>query len=341
MGERAQLARRSRGFVAALGILAVSGCGGSGTGPTPVPPPGAPTVSCPANIQALAHNGTPPNVTYDTPVAQGGQTPVTVACSPASGSTFQTGNTSVTCVATDSLSQTGSCAFDVTVSPVPRLSVTKFMAFGDSLTSGTTSPAPTILSLDESDSYPTKLLAMLSATYQDQTISMINEGLPGRKAKDDVSRFRSTVRNDSPEVVLLMHGANDLLSDKEAGIRDALQAIDEMVRYAKGRGVKVLLATLPPQNPAGQRGGGAVALPEMNRGLADTAQHDNVPLVDINAQMGTYVGYIGADGLHPTPVGYQRIAEIWRDAIQAAYEEPAAPAPSTSMPEPTGFRRRR
>ena len=42
--------------------------------------------------------------------------------------------------------------------------------------------------------------------------------------------------------------------------------------------------------------------------------------------MGTYVGYIGVDGLHPTPEGYTKIAEIWRDAIQAAYEQPAAPA---------------
>jgi lysophospholipase L1-like esterase len=79
----------------------------------------------------------------------------------------------------------------------------------------------------------------------------------------------------------------------------------------------------------------------LNRGIAATAADEGARLVDLYGQMGTYVGYIGVDGLHPTPEGYTKIAEIWRDAIQAAYDQPAAPAPSMSMPEPTGFRRRR
>ena len=34
-------------------------------------------------------------------------------------------------------------------------------------------------------------------------------------------------------------------------------------------------------------------------------------------------GYIGEDGLHPTPQGYDRMAEIWRDKIQEVYDRPA------------------
>src|SRR5690606_3128096 len=39
---------------------------------------------------------------------------------------------------------------------------------------------------------------------------------------------------------------------------------------------------------------------------------------------------IGEDGLHPTPAGYTRLAELFRDAIQANFElpPPAAPAPA-------------
>ena len=36
-----------------------------------------------------------------------------------------------------------------------------------------------------------------------------------------------------------------------------------------------------------------------------------------------WVGYIGVDGLHPTPQGYDRMAEIWRDKIQEVYDRPA------------------
>ena len=340
MGERAQLARRSRVFAAALGILAVSSC--SGNGPTQVPPPpGAPTVNCPANIQAFAHNGTPPNVTFDTPVAQGGQTPVNVACSPASNTTFPLGTEPVVCTATDSRGQTGNCTFNVTVNAVPLIAKTNFMAFGDSMTEGTTSPAPMLLTTNPSDAYPVKLQALLAGRYLDQTIVMTNEGKGGQKAKEDVSRFVDALRADHPQAVLLLEGANDLNTYGDDGIPGVLGAFERMIKEAKSRGAEVFLATLPPQNPDGKNGHSAGLLPKLNRGIAETAADEGARLVDLYGQMGTYVGYIGIDGLHPTPEGYTKIAEIWRDAIQAAYEQPAAPAPSMSMPEPTGFRRRR
>ena len=306
------------------------------------PPPGAPTVSCPANIQAFAHNGTAPTITFDTPVPQGGQSPVAVVCSPASDSTFQVGTSPVVCTATDARGQTGNCTFNVDVNPVPQLAVTNFMAFGDSLTEGTTSPAPTILTVNPPDSYPYQLQAMLAARYLDQTIVVVNEGKAGQQAKDDVDRFVDAVRRDTPQVVLLMEGANDILIYKEDGIRGVLTALEDMIHEAKSRGAVVFLATLPPQNPEGSRGGGAEALPDLNRGIIHTAADEGATLVDINAQMGTYVGYIGVDGLHPTPVGYQKIAEIWRDAIQAAYEKPATVRPGDSPATVhTAVRRRR
>jgi hypothetical protein len=126
-----------------------------------VPPPGAPTVSCPANVQAFAHNGTPPNVTFDTPVAQGGQAPVTVACAPASNTTFPVGMQPVVCTATDSRGQTGNCTFDVTVNAVPVIAKTNFMAFGDSITEGITSPAPMLLTTNPSDAAGRGFLATL------------------------------------------------------------------------------------------------------------------------------------------------------------------------------------
>jgi lysophospholipase L1-like esterase len=208
------------------------------------------------------------------------------------------------------------------------------MAFGDSLTAGTISPAPTLLMIDEPGSYPSQLLPMLTARYTDQTITMVNEGFPGHLAKDDLGRFSEALSEDQPNIVLLMHGANDLLNLQEAGISDALQAIDSMVRQANGRGIHVLLATLPPQNPAGSRGRGAAALPDFNAGIAHTAELDAVPLVDLYGQMGTYQGYIGVDGLHPTEVGYAKIAEIFMKVIKSTLEVPPG-APPTLLPQTT------
>jgi lysophospholipase L1-like esterase len=340
MGEpiRGVSTRISTFGLSAICAVTLAACGGNASGPTQGPPP---TLACPAPVQALSHNGTAPTVTYDTPVGQGGEAPVTTACTPASGGTFELGTTTVTCTATDAGGQSASCSFGVHVSAVPRIVGTRFVAFGDSMTAGTISPAPTMLMIDEPGSYPSQLLPMLSARYSDQTITMVNEGYPGRFARDDLGRFGTVLSQDHPDIVLLMHGANDLLNLQQAGISDALQAIDSMVRQATGQGIHVLLATLPPQNPAGSRGRGAVALPDFNAGIAHTAELDSVPLVDLYGQMGTYQGYIGVDGLHPTEVGYAKIAELFMNAVKSNLEVPpdAPPDAPPSRTSPQSTRR--
>jgi lysophospholipase L1-like esterase len=60
-----------------------------------------------------------------------------------------------------------------------------------------------------------------------------------------------------------------------------------------------------------------------------------VIIVDLfNGLGGVPDGNIGADGLHPTPAGYDRIAQIWFEAIQKQYEQPNTPAPTLSLKRP-------
>ncbi|HQR35494.1 MAG TPA: ExeM/NucH family extracellular endonuclease [Blastocatellia bacterium] len=76
----------------------------------------APTVTCPANITTNTAAGQcSAVVTYTTPTANDNCSGATVSCSPASGSTFAKGVTTVTCTATDAANLTGSCTFTVTV----------------------------------------------------------------------------------------------------------------------------------------------------------------------------------------------------------------------------------
>ena len=56
--------------------------------------------------------------------------------------------------------------------------------------------------------------------------------------------------------------------------------------------------------------------------------------LDLFNLMGTYVGYIGMDGLHPTPTGYQKIAELWQEEIQRHFEV------TGGQPNPLRFTRR-
>src|ERR1700730_17539280 len=118
-------------------FLLTAGCS-STTAPTPIPPTGPPTISCPAGKTAQSADGNPVAVTYADPTFTGGQSPFTLACTPVSGATYPVGATMVTCTITDAQRRTSNCTFPVTVvmPPPPRLSVTTFMAFGDSITWG-------------------------------------------------------------------------------------------------------------------------------------------------------------------------------------------------------------
>ena len=84
---------------------------------------------------------------------------MTVACSPASGSVFQVGSTTVTCTATDQRQRTDTCAFTVVVTVPPKLNLTTFVAFGDSMTAGEvvsegSVPGFHVLAIDPGAAYP-------------------------------------------------------------------------------------------------------------------------------------------------------------------------------------------
>ena len=76
-----------------------------------------PTISCPANTTATAAIGQLSTVvTFSAPTVADNCPGATVVCSPASGSTFSLGITTVTCTATDASSNQASCTFKVAVS---------------------------------------------------------------------------------------------------------------------------------------------------------------------------------------------------------------------------------
>jgi hypothetical protein len=72
-------------------------------------------VRCPGSRAVDAPTNDPVTVSWPAPATVGGVGPVTVSCTPASGSTFAVGITTVTCTATDSLGHIATCSFHVTV----------------------------------------------------------------------------------------------------------------------------------------------------------------------------------------------------------------------------------
>jgi len=314
--------------------IATGACGGRGATITPGPTPAVahpPLINCPAGISAESHVGHLPLVSFDPPSTTDGQPPVIVTCAPDAGSEFQVGTTTVMCEAADSLARKASCTFDVHVAPVPVIQKTKFMAFGDSLTEGKigfrgTDPTTPF-------NYETLLQAKLALRYETQSITMVKEPQSGEKTGDGKWRFAPAFDQARPEVVLLLEGTNDLLgSQDKATIDSATDALRTMVEYAKARGAKVFIATLPPMNPnVFPLGAPSAAVPTLNDRIRGMAMTQGIPIVDLGAAIP--VGLIGPDGKHPTAEGYAAIAEEFYESIVAALEvtppalrEPASPA---------------
>jgi lysophospholipase L1-like esterase len=274
-------------------------------------------------------------VTYPPATVTGGASPVTVTCTPTSGSSFNVGTTAVACTAVDAAAQRAQCSFTVTLTPLV-ISVTKYVAFGDSLTEGENGRLA-ILGwgfIDPTATYPVKLQALLNGEYPGQSITVPNHGTSGDPVAAGIVKLPGVLATEHPGALLLLMGYNDLFFPCHIGLSNSpecAQAISqvtlgirELIRTGKRPeyGVRyIFVSTLTPPGPF--LGGPADrriandAIVRTNAGIATMVRSEGVTLVD------TYPGFIGhendyidQDGLHLKPAGYQALADSFFAVIK-------------------------
>jgi lysophospholipase L1-like esterase len=329
-------------LVAFLAVpLINAACSKSPTAPTPPPPPpppppvaAAPSLSCGDGLSRSTLNAGGLELHFDSPRATDGEGAVNVSCSPGTGSVFPLGTTRVTCTATDSLNRTATCSFDVTISRLPTLSKTRFMAFGDSITQGeVTSPiggslitgagTATKQIIVPAAAYPSVLDRTLKGRYATQAsqIFVSNQGRAGEKAIDARNRYYAALSFDRPDAVMLMTGYNDIPSGADGAASTAASEMRLMAQEARLRGMRVFIATLAPPNFRGSKAISQFLVDDFNNRVKVIATAEGATLVDVYAGLLPDVQrYIGLDGLHPTEAGYSKIADLFFQAIQNAFE---------------------
>jgi lysophospholipase L1-like esterase len=179
--------------------------------------------------------------------------------------------------------------------------------------------------------YPFVLQQQLAFRYTTQTVLMGNEGSPGEYASDPmaVSRFNGVISRGTYDVVLIMEGSNDLFGAVATLIPGAAENLRGMIRSARSRGVRPYIATIPPMNPLGVRGGGASLVATMNDQIRALSVQESITLVDVNQAFGANLSLLSVDGLHPNANGYALIAETFFQTLRATLE--VAPA-VTALP---------
>jgi lysophospholipase L1-like esterase len=324
-----------------VGALLCVACTDNPIAPPPPPPLDPISLRCPQPLSILSPRDQPTSVAYVQPIGSSGAPPVTVTCTPASGAIFQLGTTMVMCTGADAQQRTASCSFSVTVTRPPRLSVTRFVAFGDSITAGeinNDSNGNVARVVDPVNNYPVKLQGMLTARYTAQQFLVSNQGQSGNRANLDVNRLASVVTQQRPDVLLLLEGVNDIDGDGASAIPAAIQALRSMILIARGLGVSVYVGTLLPQRPSALRAVQPLLVPVFNNQLVPVAVANGAKVVDLyTAFLPHLTTWIGADGLHPNAVGYEQMAQIFFNQIKTDFEVSAS---TTLLPTFTSKRRR-
>ena len=219
--------------------------------------------------------------------------------------------------------------------PVPdrSLGATRFIAFGDSITCGVESivfgnladlqcPAGTV-------GYPERLLGMLR-TYNpaQQSLFGVNKrGEPGERASEGERRLTAELTElagagvppgQRPQVLLLLDGINDMIGGVSP-VR-AASSVAQLVQIARLFNLTVLVATMPQTyhtiepNTGRVRDNAAAEIPTFNAEIRRLSAQ-NVYIVDLYAAFGSNRSLIGDDGLHPTPAGYDVMAQQFHAAI--------------------------
>lgn len=309
---------------------ALAACGGhkSPGGPSGNPP----QLSCPADIAIQGVGAASQQVDFDPPVATDGTPPVDTTCSPASGSSFPLGASTVNCVASDASSRTAMCSFKITLTG-NSIGLTKYEAFGDSLTAGETGReflnAPLFDDVD--NAYPTKLQADFDAVYPGQGITVINKGHNGDPVEVTDTIIRDTLPTDRPDAVLILSGFNNLRNScghggapLSPGCEKAIQAVGDgirdCIRHTKDTdSVRfIFVSTLTPPGASGSNRIDPEAIIEANNEIRKRVGESGAVLVDSYAAfVGHEADYVNVDGLHLRPAGYQAPADAFFAAITA------------------------
>ena len=166
---------------------------------------------------------------------------------------------------------------------------TRIICFGDSLTAGT--------GASKGMNYPSQLSRRIGQ-------EVINAGVPGDTTADGLARLEADVLSQSPRLVLITLGGNDLKN--QAPKDEAFRNLREIVERIHGAGAVAII--------------GGIDIPFYGRGFGAAyrklAQDTGAVLIDniLEDIMGDRARM--SDPIHPNDAGYAIVAERFHEAIR-------------------------
>ena len=164
------------------------------------------------------------------------------------------------------------------------------LAFGDSLTFGNGARAEA--------SYPAVLQTLIGRR-------VLRAGVPGEVTAQGLARLPGVLRDSAPDLLVLIHGGNDLLQRRPR--EDTRANLRAMVQMARQRGVAVVLIGVP--NLGLILGRSAGFYEELAEELDLPYDGEALPAILIQPSLKS-------DAIHPNAQGYRKLAEAVAELLR-------------------------
>jgi acyl-CoA thioesterase I len=186
-----------------------------------------------------------------------------------------------------SLGTLASCGGGDRLKPLPKNAV--ILAFGDSLTFGT--------GVKPEQSYPSVLEDLLGR-------QVINAGIPGEVTVKGLARLPALLDQHHPNLVILIHGGNDMLRRQSARITS--ENLRKMITLIRSEGADVVMLGVP--NPS-------IFLSAAN--FYETVAEETDTPIDTDA-IADILQYPAnkSDPIHPNRKGYKMLAQSVHDLLE-------------------------
>ena len=175
--------------------------------------------------------------------------------------------------------------------------------------------------------YAPLLEPVLDLRYPEQAAAIVvtNGGQAGERTAQGLVRLQGLLASPNAwDLVVIMEGMGDAIDDVAASTVRA--RLGTMVDEVKGWGKLVVLCTLTPVT-SGPGNPNPALVATYNGEIRTLATQTGVVLADFAAQFAGTPGFLSADGMHPTPAGYQMMAEYLVGLIETHFEAVWRPVP--------------
>jgi lysophospholipase L1-like esterase len=192
------------------------------------------------------------------------------------------------------------------------------VTFGPSTTDGDAS------TLDANERYPDDLARRLLNLPPGDQLSVLNAGISGNQLLADsgtsgqsaLHRFlRDAVEQSGVRAIIIWEGTNDIGNNPNLTLSDFASAYEQLISTAHSYGIKVIGATLQPDEGAGYYTAEGNTLREavndwiLTSGAFDGTTDFSTALEDPANPAQLLPAYDSGDHLHPNDAGYQAIAD--------------------------------